>query len=367
MTTDPTHHSFDPSARRDRLALLGLRTEDHALVGLLQRWVIAPHAVAIIDELFDQLLGQGEAAAVLRRADFDLDWLKARQRDALRRFGVGFDSAAYFKDRLRLGRAYAQRGIPVSVYQAAHARLEALILARIPDALAGWASGHDTLPAYDRLAGLVVSIGALDLSIALEAYHELELNGWQASLQAVRDEGMKWQSQVGRDSLTGLADHGHIIDLLEKRLAQAHVDGRPLCVIMADIDFFKRVNDTYGHLVGDRALNETATRIDAALRAGDTVGRYGGEEFLIVLDDTSIDSGWRIAQRIRARVGEDPIQIDGLSVNITLSEGLAAAQAGDNAESLIARADAHLYRAKAAGRNRVSAQPTQTLACCTPH
>lgn len=364
VATDSMHHTFDQRMRQDRLALLGLRAEDHALVARLQREVIAPHAVAIIDDLFRQLLAHEEAAAVLRRADLDLDWLKARQRDALLRFGVGFDGAAYFEDRLRLGLAYAQHGIPLSVYQGAHARLEALILAHIPSAMA---QGHDTPQTYDALAGLVVRIGALDLSIALEAYHDLELDGWQASLQAERDEGRKWQSQVGRDSLTGLADHGHIIELLEKTLVRAQSEGRPLCVVMADVDFFKRVNDTYGHLVGDRALSEIAMRIAAALRVGDAVGRYGGEEFLIVLDNTSIDTGRRIAQRARARVGEDPIHIGALSVDITLSEGLAAMRAGDDVESLIARADAHLYRAKAAGRNCVSADPTQALACCAPH
>ncbi len=356
--------TFNPRARRERLALLGLRAEDHALVAQLQRLVLRPHAAAIIDELFRQLLAHGEAAAVLRRTGLDLDRLQARQRDALRRFGVDFDHAAYFEDRLDLGLAYARRGIPVSVYQGVQARLEALILARIPAALRQ-DSAHEPA-AYNALADLVLRIGALDLSIGLQAYHDLEWDGWQALLQAVRDEGKKWQLQIGRDSLTGLADHGHIIDLLEKALARAQADGRPLCVIMADIDYFKRVNDTYGHLVGDRALTETATRIAAALRADDAVGRYGGEEFLIVLNNTSIDTGRHIAQRVCARVGEDPIQIDGLSVRITLSEGLAAAKAGDTAESLIARADAHLYRAKAAGRNRVSADPTRALACCTP-
>lgn len=360
------HETFGPRVRRQRLALLGLQAKDHLLVAQLQREVIAPHAAAIIDELFSQLLAHGEAATVLRRSDLDLDWVKARLLEALLRFGVGFDSAAYFGDRLRLGLAFAQRGIPVSVYQAAQARLEALILARIPIA-AREAQGQRTSSAYEALAGLVVRIGALDLSIALEAYHDLEMDGWQASLKAMREEGRKWQSQVGRDSLTGLADHGHIIDLLGRTLMQAQTDGRALCVIMADIDFFKRVNDTYGHLVGDRALSETATRIAAALREGDAVGRYGGEEFLVVLDNTSIDTAKRIAQRVRTRVGENPIQIGGLSINITLSEGVAAAQAGDNAELLIARADAHLYRAKAAGRNRVSAEPTRALACCARH
>lgn len=345
--------------------MLGLRPEKHhALVAQLQCLVLRPHAGTIIDDLFRQLLGHGEAAAVLRRAGLDLDGLKARQRDALRRFGVDFDRAWYFEDRLDLGLAYARRGIPVSVYQGVQARLEALILERIPAALR---QGSECEPAsYNALADLVVRIGALDLSIGLQAYHDLEWDDWQASLQAVRDEGKKWQSQVGRDSLTGLADHGHIIDLLEKTLVRAQLEKRPLCVIMADIDYFKRVNDTYGHLVGDRVLTETAARVAAALRADDAVGRYGGEEFLIVLDNTSMETGRCIAQRVCARVGETPIKIEGLSVRVTLSEGLAAAEPGDSAESLIARADAHLYRAKAAGRNRVSAEPTRALACCTP-
>jgi diguanylate cyclase (GGDEF)-like protein len=125
-------------------------------------------------------------------------------------------------------------------------------------------------------------------------------------------------------------------------------------VILADADHFKRINDTYGHLAGDRVLREVAGRMMALLRPYDTVGRYGGEEFLIVLPRADAGRAWEIAERMRTRLAEQPFQVGEVRLHIEASVGVAQLRApGETAQELIRRADAALYTAKARGRNRV--------------
>jgi diguanylate cyclase (GGDEF)-like protein len=130
---------------------------------------------------------------------------------------------------------------------------------------------------------------------------------------------------------------------------------------MIDIDQFKEINDTYGHLAGDEALKEVARRAEAEIRAGDTGARFGGDEFAILLAGAEIPQAVKLAERIHHSVGSTPIRVHGgAHVTVTLSVGLATARPEPRsrdykaqAERLIAEADAALYRAKSAGRNRV--------------
>jgi diguanylate cyclase (GGDEF)-like protein len=165
--------------------------------------------------------------------------------------------------------------------------------------------------------------------------------------------------QATHDSLTGLWNRGTILDLLSRELARGKRKATPIAVIMADIDHFKQVNDTYGHAAGDSVLREVAARMRAALRGYDGVGRYGGEEFLTVLPECSASGGAGIAKRIREEISERPIDSNGVSIRLSLSLGVASSEgAGESdAESLLVSADQALYRAKAQGRNRVELAP----------
>jgi len=122
---------------------------------------------------------------------------------------------------------------------------------------------------------------------------------------------------------------------------------------MADLDHFKRINDSHGHLVGDRILRDVATRMSTGARNSDVVGRYGGEEFLIIFDAAPLDVARELAERIRLRVMADPFVEQATELAVTVSLGVAQARDDDDVDSLTARADRAMYTAKRAGRNRV--------------
>jgi diguanylate cyclase (GGDEF)-like protein len=133
--------------------------------------------------------------------------------------------------------------------------------------------------------------------------------------------------------------------------------GGALSFIMADIDYFKRVNDSYGHSIGDKVLQEVARTIARQCRESDLPARYGGEEFAIVVPDEGISGAVQLAERCRREIENVHLPAKGKPIRPTASFGVAAAEGLHNAELLVDRADQALYRAKAAGRNRLAAWP----------
>ncbi|MEV6873004.1 diguanylate cyclase [Amycolatopsis sp. NPDC051128] len=158
------------------------------------------------------------------------------------------------------------------------------------------------------------------------------------------------------DTLTGLPNRRHLEEQLEKLRSAARRHKEPLTVILFDIDHFKRVNDTYGHVVGDLVLREFAHRLSAQVRREDTVCRWGGEEFLVILPGTDIDHARPVAERIRRAISAPPMIVAGHHLAITVSGGCALGP-GDSMDELIRQADARLYEAKDMGRNRIVAPP----------
>jgi two-component system, cell cycle response regulator len=157
------------------------------------------------------------------------------------------------------------------------------------------------------------------------------------------------------DSLTGLWNRGEIVDMLERELERARRERHPVGVILGDIDHFKSVNDTLGHLFGDEALREIGRRMHAKLRVYDGVGRYGGEEFLMVLPNCDVPNTLRRANEIREMIARTPVVCSDEARLITMSMGVAISSADrkNEGEPLLKRADASLYAAKENGRNRV--------------
>ncbi|HUE65738.1 MAG TPA: PleD family two-component system response regulator [Rhizomicrobium sp.] len=160
------------------------------------------------------------------------------------------------------------------------------------------------------------------------------------------------------DQLTGLHNRRYMSRHLDALMGNAKKGGRPLAFVIMDIDFFKHVNDTYGHDIGDEVLKEFASRISANVRGIDLACRYGGEEFVVAMPDTDMVSAFNIAERLRQSIETTPVRIsrDPGALNITISIGIAQAEGeGDTAEALLHRADQALYRAKRTGRNKVVA------------
>jgi diguanylate cyclase (GGDEF)-like protein len=158
------------------------------------------------------------------------------------------------------------------------------------------------------------------------------------------------------DALTQLRNKGYGLARLDEAVYAAQRQDAGLALAMLDIDFFKRVNDTYGHPVGDEVLRETAQRISRCVRKADVAVRYGGEEFMVILPNTHPEKAEEVGERLRAAVAARPVLVTDrqLSLNVTVSVGVALyRRGGDDAASLIERADKALYRAKGGGRNRV--------------
>lgn len=191
------------------------------------------------------------------------------------------------------------------------------------------------LAASFALASLLLAIGLADKLL------ELRRDRDHASALAVADK------------LTGLLNRSGIEAGL-RQVMQASGDGSGLCIAFVDLDNFKPVNDEYGHGVGDQCLRIVSQRVRNQLRGGDLIGRYGGDEFLVVLPATPLADALAVAERMRVSVKGRPLTIDHLRLRASLSIGVAESMPGDTVESLVERADAALYASKQAGRNRVS-------------
>jgi two-component system cell cycle response regulator len=162
------------------------------------------------------------------------------------------------------------------------------------------------------------------------------------------------------DFLTNLLNRSEILSALEREFARCGREEKPVAVILTDIDHFKRVNDTLGHAAGDEVLKEVARRLKTDLRAYDIVGRYGGEEFLIVLPGCSLEAGARRADEIRRAVAKDPIQTPFGTVSATVSMGVTSTSVSRDCSvaEFLHEADVALYAAKTNGRNRVEIYST---------
>ncbi len=182
-------------------------------------------------------------------------------------------------------------------------------------------------------------------------------------------------SLATQDPLTGLLNRHHLRSEAERDLDRAVRAGGHLCVLMVDVDHFKRFNDTWGHAAGDTALVVVAQRLLACVRTSDSVGRWGGEEFLVTLPDTPLADAQVVAERIRARMVADPVRLESDEVSVSVSIGVAdlteigherpehgasREQIATLFDAVVARADRRLYAAKHAGRNRVCATDDPT-------
>lgn len=210
----------------------------------------------------------------------------------------------------------------------------------------------------DVVQGLTA--GADDYIVKPVDMHELQVRlragrriiELQEELIATREE---LRIQATRDFLTGVWNRGMIMAKLDEEMKRAARNGEPIAVIMGDIDHFKHINDTHGHPAGDVVLVEVARRIQASLRGYDAVGRFGGEEFLIICPNTGAQGARALGERIRAAMAKESVSTERASIDVQLSLGVAAHGVADPTDrnQLISLADAALYRAKNNGRNRV--------------
>jgi diguanylate cyclase (GGDEF)-like protein len=161
------------------------------------------------------------------------------------------------------------------------------------------------------------------------------------------------QHRATHDALTGVLNRGAALEALERELARARRHGGGVGLLLVDIDYFKVLNDAHGHAAGDAVLREAARRIGTLLRPYDGLGRYGGEEFVVVLTGTNMDQAAEVAERLRRHVADHDFETASGPLRVSVSIGVAAASGSVSPEALIRAADEALCRAKAVGRDRV--------------
>jgi diguanylate cyclase (GGDEF)-like protein len=336
--------AFDSERRQALLKLLELGEADHDTARVLHQHVLEPQAEVIIDQFYAYLLKFPEFSRIINVGN--IPGLKSTQADYLRSFGVAFDTAAYFNHRLVVGTAHKRVGLTLGLYQCAYRELQQLMLDAIPDAFeVENINGR-------RLCAFIHKTVALDMTLAIETYHLAHLHDLEESLNELRSEGADLRQKVITDNLTGLASREHAESVLRQYLDHFS-ETQNICVMMADIDFFKKINDTYGHLAGDEVLRRVSRCIESAVREFDTVSRYGGEEFMLIMNQASPEIALRIAERIQARIKEAKIEYGGHFLSVTISQGITVVESGDSLNALLQRADAALYLAKMQGRDRI--------------
>ncbi len=155
------------------------------------------------------------------------------------------------------------------------------------------------------------------------------------------------------DPLTGLPNRAAWGERLDHEVGQWQQHGNTLLIAILDLDHFKRINDNYGHLAGDKVLKIIASVLRKNLRGSDFIARFGGEEFVLLMPGTSVAAGLKLAETLRAAIEACPFHFKGERVTITVSLGVSAFKVGERSDHVLKRADEALYRAKNAGRNRV--------------
>ncbi len=338
---------FDNAAIAQRLSLVGLaRPEIRAQGEALQNLVIAPNVDPILDSFYDSLFKIDDFRKIVSQHS-DAVRLKNAQKRYLTSLGVGFDQHQYFEDRLRIGSVHQKIGLPQSLYQCSFQLLQCLLIKHIPQQL------RCDLSVFEDMVQFILKITLLDMSLAVECYCATRVFDLEKSLKNVRGEKERLHHLAVTDWLTGLHNHSYSRHFLGAALNRARTEKSPLCVIMADLDNFKGINDAHGHLDGDQILRIAAARMISGARAGDEICRYGGEEFLFILRNTDITDGKYVAERVRTHINGNAFHGRNAEIKVSLSLGIAQAREDDNVDTLIERADAALYAAKLAGRDCV--------------
>jgi diguanylate cyclase (GGDEF)-like protein len=227
-------------------------------------------------------------------------------------------------------------GNPVSAYVVA---AQAATLLQIPE-MACWSLINSSHGIARNLLHLLSRRMRNDNSTLIDSMHKMREFEYAASV----------------DSLTSMHNRRWMHETFARQLSRSTRDGTALCMVMLDTDHFKRINDEYGHLMGDQVLCTVARVITQQLRPRDLVARFGGDEFVMLLPDNNLSLAVQVAERLRLAVAAAAIEVDetGKTISVTASLGVAQMHTGDTLDSLLSTADKALYQAKRGGRNRTA-------------
>lgn len=337
-------YGFDEPKRQLYLQHFGLTGTDDTLAQLLNEKVILPNAKNIIESFYAFLLALPSMQPFLPA--HIIPGLKQTQEEYLHHFAQDLNNPYYFEYRLRIGIAHERVGLPADLYQAANRKMIELIIAAIPHEI------QKDIARYFNLIQLIIKVASLDMALAIETYTAAKVATLSESISTLQVQQEELTVEIQRDALTGALSRRYVLENLERMIQNKHRQTDVhFCVAMIDLDHFKKVNDAHGHLVGDRLLHHVTTTMKQSLRNIDILGRYGGEEFLLILPDIDVKKARSIADRIRLNVEKKSYHNESIILPVTISIGLCQYHKGASADQLIQAADTALYKAKHEGRN----------------
>jgi len=338
---------FDHKKRAERLLLMGLSDADKPISTRLINEILKPNYIQILTSFYDFIMSFASMRRFIKNKTV-LEQLKTSQAAYLLSLGQNIESADYFEERLLIGIAHERIGMPLHIYVASYRKLLQLLIQQISSHLR-----HEPELAHMFLQ-TTTKLLMLDISLAIDTYSFAHHKVLNESIGELVDERDTLTMQLMYDNLTGIFTRQFILGVLEKNLAQLKRNpDKSVVIAMLDLDNFKLINDTYGHVAGDRILKIFAKTLQSSLRDQDFFGRYGGEEFLLLLPDTQLDQAMQLAERLRGITENKLMPIENKKISITTSIGLTMANSGETTEQVIQRADRALYIAKDSGRNKV--------------
>ncbi len=347
---------FDQKGRDERLILVRLitavsRSDDikkvNALFSIIHKEIIEPKLNDIIEQFYQYVLGHKAMSSFLADENVILR-LRETQKLYLLSLGIDFELESYFENRLKIGLAHAKIALPLSVYQCAYTCMQEIINYYI--------NLNSTLSVTEKEQCIIYlhRMNTLDQSLAIDTYFKTNIQNLEQSIIQLENKSANLKTEVDFDDLTKVHSRRKIIEYLAIELDLFNRDGVLFAIVMIDIDNFKGVNDDYGHISGDEILKNTAARISGAVRKVDIVGRYGGEEFIVLLPNTDIDTAKIICERIRIAISETVVKCEENLISVTISQGVTIVRLGDTNDSAIKRADKLMYKSKQKGRNCVT-------------
>jgi diguanylate cyclase (GGDEF)-like protein len=339
----------DEAEIAERRAFLGLSGADDANLAVL-RDVLRDEIEAIMDEFYAHVKQFKEPSAFFADAKI-LARLRQAQENSLRELGQGATERPYFEKRLRIGLAHERIGLAQKWYLGGYATLFEAIGRRLLERCDGQPETVFSLLATLHKAFLQ------DTILAVETYHKAATGRLEHVLNELNETQKHLQALSRLDELTGISSRKHVLDSLKTEVYRSRRFSHPLAVLLFDVDHFKRINDTYGHVYGDYTLRRLVNVVREVIRPVDLFGRYGGEEFILGLVECELEPAELSAERLRSAVEQARFDHDGHRTNVTVSVGIAMLQAEDaSLTDVIKRADKALYRAKASGRNQVAVE-----------
>ncbi len=329
-----------------RSAFLRICPEDKRNIEVLHE-IFVEDVENIVSEFYDHL-GTFSGLSRFFADERTIARLRKAQEDYLLSLGKNSEELAYFESRLRIGLTHEKKGLEQKWYLGGYVTLCRIIGRRVQKRCAGDA---------EKTASIITTLHkyfTMDSILAVETYHQAATNRLEAILSELTEAQQRLQEISRTDGLTGISNRKYATESLEMEIYRSRRFSHDFTLLLIDIDHFKEVNDSFGHVFGDYALKRSVQLIQEVLRPADIIGRYGGEEFVVGLVECDCGNAEQIAERLRLKIALAGFAFDGQETKLTISTGIACMGGeSETLDKMIARADSALYEAKASGRNKV--------------